>query len=361
MPLVEKHAEFVIHATEPLVGGPPLPLLRRHFITPTELFFIRNHGVVPQVDPGHYQLQITGLVRQPLSLTLADLQRLPRSIVIATLQCAGNRRDELMAVQPIPNEVAWCADGLSTAQWTGAHLTDVLQMAGIADGALHTAFVGLDHVTRHGETFGYGGSIPLDKALASEVLLAYAMNGAPLPAVHGYPLRVVVPGYIGARSVKWLSQINLQAEPSGNYFQAKAYRLFAPHVRAETVTWEEGHPLGELSVNAVICSPEPGAMLRAGSVLAQGYAMAGGGRQVVQVEVSPDGGATWTSAQVQGVDRWAWQFWQAQVTLAPGPAELVVRARDSAANTQPEDPRSVWNFKGYMNNAWHRVKVVVRD
>jgi len=349
-----------IHSTDPLVGGPPLPLLLRQFITPAELFFVRNHGPVPEVDPVSFRLEVSGMVRRPLSLSLDALRDFPRSRVAATLQCAGNRREELMSVAPIPGEVPWGADGIGTAAWGGVRLSDLLEAAGLAEGASHVAFDGLDSVTRHGETFGFGGSIPLEKALGPEVLIADEMNGATLPPVHGYPLRAVVPGYIGARSVKWLGRIQVQAAPSGNYFQAHVYRLFAPQITPETARPENGLPLGENSLNAVICVPESGEVLSAGVVTVQGYALAGGSRRVARVDVSPDGGRSWTSATLRHHEPWAWQFWEVRLTLETGPAELAARAWDSSANTQPEHLESVWNFKGYMNNAWHRVRVTAR-
>src|SRR5262245_53484073 len=349
-----------IHSTDPLVGGPPLPLLRREFVTPSELFFVRNHGPVPEVDRASFRLEVEGLVRRPLRLSLGDLRGdCPRAAVTATLQCAGNRRSELMKVAPIPGEVPWGADGIGTAVWWGGRLCDVLEKAGLAEGAAHVAFTGLDSVVRSGKTFGFGASVPLEKALAAEVLLADEMNGAELPPAHGFPLRVVVPGYIGARSVKWLGHVRVQAEPTDNHFQ-RAYRLFAPQVTAEAAATADGIVLAENSVTAVICVPEPDASLAAGPVTVQGYALAGGNRRIARVDVSGDGGRTWTTSRRQHDEPWSWQFWEARLTLAPGPAELVARAWDSAANTQPERPESVWNLKGYMNNAWHRVRVAVR-
>jgi sulfite oxidase len=346
-----------IHSSEPLVGGPPLPLLRRHYVTPTELFYVRNHAPVPQIDPASFALEISGLVHDPLRLSVSELvERFTRDSVTATVMCAGNRRSELMKVAPTPGEVPWGADGIGTAEWSGVRLRDVLEAAGLGDDAAHIAFAGIDQVTRHGETFGYGGSIPRDKALGAEVLIADRMNGAPLTPVHGFPLRVVVPGYIGARSVKWLARIHAQSDPSSNYFQAKAYRLFAPHETAESVRWEDGIPLGENSINAVICSPEPGAVVPPGAVTVQGFAIAGGDRRIARVDVSPDGGRTWVMAKLEDSRRWSWSFWEARFDLRRGPAELVARAWDTAANTQPERLESVWNFK---NNAWHRVPLDV--
>ena len=168
-------------------------------------------------------------------------------------------------------------------------LREVLAATEPEAGARHVALTGLDETERHGHLLSFGGSIPLDKALQAEVLLAYEMNGRPLPPVHGAPLRLVVPGYIGARSVKWLSRLTLQAEPSSNYFQAKAYRLFPSTMDASNVVWEEGLMLGSFNVNSLICEPVGDATLPAGPVTIRGWAFAGE-REVARVDLSVDGG-----------------------------------------------------------------------
>ncbi len=357
----EKSKSFTAHTTEPLIGAEPVSRLRARFITPNQAFFVRNHGPIPELDAQTYRLEITGLVRHPLTLTLEDLRaRFPRRTVTATLQCAGNRRDELLAVAPIPNETPWGANAISTAQWSGYPLRELLQAADLLPTAQHIAFIGHDPVTRLGTTFGFGGSIALDKALTPDVILVDEMNGEPIPPVHGYPLRVVVPGFIGARSVKWLARIHVQTTPSDNYFQARAYRLFSPYVNAETVDWNSGLMLSENAITSVICEPGPGAVLPPGPVTVKGYALAGGTRHVARVDVSGDGGHTWTSARLQEAERWTWQFWETDLILPPGPGEIVVRALDSVGHLQPEHVAHVWNFKGYMNNAWHRVQVQIK-
>ncbi len=353
-----KHANFIIRSQEPLNGGPPLPALAATAMTPNDLFFVRNHGSIPQIDPAVFRLEIGGMVQRPLTLALADLRGLPRASVAATLQCAGNRRDELSAVAPTPGELPWGAEAISSAVWEGVPLREILRAAGIDTGATHVAFTSSDDVERSGRHFGFGGSLPLAKALAPEVLLADTMNGAPLPAEHGFPLRVVAPGYIGARSVKWLQTITLQTEPSDNYFQAHAYKLFPTDITAQNVDWQGGMMLGEQSLTSVICDPATGAKLAAGPVLLRGYAYAGGDRSVERVEVSADGGTCWQQAELLGQpERWAWRLWQARIDVPPGRHTLAVRAWDSAAQTQPSEICQVWNFKGYMNNAWHRIAV----
>ncbi len=353
-----KHPDLLILAERPYNAGPPLAQLRSEFITPTDRFFVRNHGDVPQVSPASYRLSITGEVESPLALSLEDLSRFPRREIEATIQCAGNRRRELADHRAIPNELAWGSEAISSARWSGVALAEVLAAVRPNQRAQHVAFTGLDDTERHGERFHYGSSIPVEKAFANEVLLATGMNGEPLTPMHGFPVRAVVPGWIGARSVKWLQTIELRAEPSDNYFQRVAYRLFPSGVGPENVDWEAGAMLGELALNSIVTSPAEGASLPAGALRVEGIALAGGGREVMRVEVSADGGATWHEATIDpSAERWAWRFWSAELELKPGPHEIAARAWDSAAHTQPSDVAHVWNFKGYMNNAWHRVRV----
>ncbi|HKF77132.1 MAG TPA: molybdopterin-dependent oxidoreductase [Candidatus Dormibacteraeota bacterium] len=354
-----KHRELIVHSQDPFNAEPPLRLLGREFITPTDLFYVRDHGTVPEIDPGRFRLQVDGLVRDGLELSLEDLRsRFPSRTVSATLQCAGNRRRELMDIEPIPDEVAWREGVIGTARWTGVLLRDVLKAAGVRDGAAHVAFAGLDQVEKDSRRFGFGGSIPLSKALGDETLLAWEMNGQPIPPLHGFPLRAVVPGYIGARSVKWLESIRVQHEPSDNYFQQRDYRLFPRQVRPHAVDRDQGLMLGELSVNAVICSPGDGDTVAAGPVAVEGYATAGGPRWVARVDVSVDDGQSWTGAELLGPDEpGAWRLWRAELNLEEGERQIVARALDSSANIQPDQPGPLWNFRGYVNNAWHRVTI----
>ena len=201
----------------------------------------------------------------------------------------------------------------------------------------------------------FGGSIPLDKATRPEVLLAWGMNGEPLPPVHGGPLRLVVPGYIGARSVKWLERIELRSEPWPGYFQHVVYRLVPED---ETPGPGVGMPLGLVALNSAILSPGDGATVAAGAVTVRGYAFAGGERHVARVDVSTDGGAAWSQADLlEDLGRWAWRQWQITLELAAGDHEILVRAWDSSAATQPEHAATLWNPKGYVNNACPRIRV----
>lgn len=370
----KKHTGMIIRTVEPFNAGPPPDLLSSEWLTPTELFFVRNHGTVPEIDPDSYRLVIRGIIDpdsyrldargregRPVTLSLDELRRaFPRRTVTAALQCAGNRRRELLAVHDIPNEVPWDLEAISQAEWAGASLKDVLENVGVAANQTHVAFTGLDEVERQGERFGFGASIPLAKALSPEVLLAYEMNGEPLTPLHGAPLRLVVPGYIGARSVKWLGEIALQSHPSTNYFQSVAYRHYPPEVDASAANVAEGVMLGELFVSAAICSPLNDEVVPGGYCTVHGYAIGHGGSPVEWVEVSADGGQTWSEARLRGEKRpWAWQLWETPVSLAAGWHVLIARAGDALGRSQPEDVRETWNFKGYMNNAWHRIQVRV--
>lgn len=359
-----KHPDFRYlsrEPDEPTNGEPPLSLLVAQRRTPAPLFFIRNHAPAPGLSEHGHRFCVEGLVERSLELSVRDLrQRFGAREVEATLQCAGNRREGLMKVRPIPEETPWGAGAISNAAWTGVPLGDVLRASGLRDGARHVELVGHDRVEHDGERLPFGGSIALDEAL-DDVLLAWAMNGEPLPRDHGFPLRAVVPGYIGARSVKWLSRIVVRSEPSENHHQRHSYKLFPPQVGPGDVDWDAGQMLGELSLTSVICSPAPGAELHRSGIEIAGYAMAGGDRTIARVEISVDGGTSWLAADVDRGSAGVWSLWRCRLELPPGDHVLICRAWDSAANTQPEHPGPLWNFKGYMNNAWHRVRVSIRE
>jgi len=354
-----KDPTLIFYTNEPANAETPLDALRENFITPVDLFYMRNHGPVPEMDIKNYRLEVKGMVENELRLSLDELMNdFPKQTVMATLQCAGNRRDQLIEIAPVPGEVPWQSGAIGNATWSGARLKDILKKAGIKKGAEYAAFMGADDVIRNGKNVGFGASIEIDKALCDEVLLAYEMNGKPLEPIHGAPFRVVVPGYIGARSVKWLTEITLQKTPSNNYFQAHAYQLFPPQASAETVDWDSGLQLSELQVNCVITFPQKNNVVKSKTLNVQGYAL--GAKKIARVDVSIDGGETWSTAKLlHQKEKWAWAFWEADIQLPNGEHEIIARAFDTASNTQPEDAKHVWNFKGYMNNAWHRVKICV--
>lgn len=350
---------MIVHTREPLNAETARAPLAEHSLTPVDRFYVRNHGAVPQIDAASWRLRVSGLVDAELQLSLDDLRAgdLARHEVAVTLQCAGNRRAGLIAVRDIPDQEPWGPGATGTATWGGVALAEVLALAGPGASAAHVALVGSDRAEDAEPPQPFGVSIPLEKALRSEVLLAFEMNGEPLPAVHGGPVRVVVPGYIGARSVKWVERIELRAEPWDGWFQEVVYRLLEPDQEAAP---GRGLALGVAALNAEVLVPEDGARLAPGIVELHGYAFAGGERHVARVDVSADGGTTWQAARLRyDLGRWAWRLWHAQLDLAPGEHELVVRAWDSAAASQPERPGPLWNPKGYVNNSWGRITVHV--
>jgi len=348
-------AAVIVHEESPYNAETPRAALAASAITPLGRFYVRSHGDMPDASG---PLRVEGLVAEPLSLSPDDVRALERRELTATLQCAGNRRAGLMAVREIPGEAPWGPGATGTALWAGAALADVLAMARVDPEARHVGLIGRDRSEEADPPQAYEVSIPLGKALRPEVLLAWEMNGAPLTPAHGAPLRALVPGYIGARSVKWLDRIELRREPSDGYYQATAYRLLPADARPARGA---GIPLGEVALNADVLVPGDGDAVPAGEVELLGYAFAGGERHVARVEVSADGGEHWQAAELladQGP--WAWRRWRAALELGPGRHELLARAWDSAGATQPERAASVWNPKGYANNSWGRIAVDAR-
>jgi sulfite oxidase len=350
--------ELIARQETPYNAEPALEKLVESWITPLRHFYIRRHGPVPAVDASAWTLSVEGLVGRPLRLGLDRMRGdFLRATVPAALQCAGNRRGEHSRVKKVGG-VQWDAGAIGNAEWSGVRLGDLLKAAGVKSSARHVCFTALDDCAVPGGKSPFGASIPIEKALAPETLVALEMNGAALTAEHGFPARTLVPGYVGARSVKWLGSIVVSEKPSDNFFHARDYKLFPPEVTAETAKWDEAPALGEMPTNSAICSPMAGQTVKAGAVRVRGYALAATGRSVAKVEVSADGGASWAGARLSGGGApFGWVLWEAEVAARPGALALAVRATDSSGAVQPE--RAPWNFKGYLNNSWHRVDVAV--
>jgi sulfite oxidase len=350
--------DLIVHEQEPFNAETP----RSHLadpVTRNDAFYVRGHGTVPEIDPAAWRLRIHGLVARELELSLETLREaLPRREVTATLQCAGNRRAGLIAVRDIPGEAPWGPGATGTARWTGVSLSDVLALAGPLDSARHVGFEGEDTSREAVPPQLYGGSVPIEKARRPEVLLAWGMNGEPLSAVHGAPVRVVVPGFIGARSVKWLHRIELQSQPWSGFFQHVVYRLVPPDVEPGPGI---GMPLGLVALNSDVISPVDDETVAAGPLTIRGYAFAGGERSVARVDVSIDGATSWRQCELlEDLGQWAWRQWQITVDVAPGSHELRVRAWDSSAAAQPSDEAGLWNPKGYVNNSTPHVRFHAR-
>jgi sulfite oxidase len=345
-----KRSDLIVHEHEPFNAETGRAALAQSAVTATDAFYVRGHGTVPEIDPATWRLRVRGAVTRELDLSLATLREaFQEREVTATLQCAGNRRAGLIAIRDIPGEAPWGPGATGTATWSGVALSDVLALAGPLPSGHDVGFLGEDISTEAKPVQHFGGSIPLEKACRPEVLLAWSMNGQPLPSVHGAPVRAVVPGYIGARSIKWLTEIEVRATPWEGYFQHVVYRLLPED---GTPGPGVGIPLGLVALNSDVLSPADHDTVPAGPVDVLGYAFAGGERYVARVDVSLDDGATWTQTELlDDLGQWAWRQWRTTVHLEPGEHTILVRAWDSSAATQPEHDARLWNPKGYVNNA----------
>jgi|KBSMisStaDraftv2_1062788.scaffolds.fasta_scaffold164494_2 DMSO/TMAO reductase YedYZ molybdopterin-dependent catalytic subunit len=324
------------------------------WLTPVPHFFVRNHMHEPsELSAETWRLTVGGEVEKPLTLTLHDLSKLQTHSVVNTLECAGNGRS---LHRPQVPGVQWGKGAVSTARFTGPRLRDVLQQAGVKSTGKHVMFRGLDEVP--GKVPPFIRSIPIEKALDSDTLVATHMNGAPLTKHHGFPARALVPGWIGAASCKWLTEIKiLDSEFVGN-FMSPGYRLPNQPVKpGDSVKPEDTHPVTGLSVKSVISGPLDGASVKPGRVAAHGAAWAGEA-DIVKVEISLDDGATWSPATLgQEKSKYAWRLWSYSWNAKRGDYTIKSRATDSQGRVQPSE--AVWNPSGYLYNAIDEVKIHV--
>jgi sulfane dehydrogenase subunit SoxC len=335
--------------------GLPLEALR-YPITPVGLHFVLTHYDIPAIARQDWRLHLGGRVERELTVSLEDLRARPSIRRPVTLECAGNGRARL---SPRPLSQPWLEEAVGTAEWGGTPLRSLLEEAGIDESAVDVVFTGLDRGLEDGVEQQYERSLPLVEALRDDVLLVYEMNGEPLPPQHGFPLRLIVPGWYGMTSVKWLGRITVLDRPFDGFQQRDRYRL-----RQEE--GEDGRPVTRIQPRALMAPPGmPDFLTRMRTVdlaptLLEGRAWSGWA-PIARVEVSTDGGGSWQPAQLgeqRAPSSWtSWQYpWEPE---APGTYELACRARDEAGNEQPVDP--AWNLGGYSNNAVQRVTVEVRS
>ena len=326
----------------------------RHDITPIGLHYVLVHYDVPDVDVARWALGVEGEVATPLSLDLDALRAYPTVTLPVTLECAGNGRAHL---EPRPVSQPWLDGAVGTAEWTGVRLRDVLEDAGPTDRAVDVVFTGADHGIERGVEQDYARGLSLAQALRPEVLLAYEMNGQPLPPQHGFPLRLLVPGWYGMASVKWLTSVRVIDREYDGFQNAVAYRF-------KQSMDEAGEPVSTIAPRALVAPPgfpDFGSRRRiadAGRIELHGRAWSGRGR-VSAVEVSTDGGATWAPAELGPAEGdFAWRSWTFGWDAGPGDHELCVRAADDSGAIQPLQP--AWNAQGMANNGVQRVAVHVR-
>jgi DMSO/TMAO reductase YedYZ molybdopterin-dependent catalytic subunit len=329
-------------------------LLARHtgVITPNAAFYIRNHFAVPDCEIAEWRLSIAGAVATPVELTYEELRALPSRTLQVTLECAGNGR---VAMQPQVEGEPWGYGAVSTADWTGVSLRTVLEQAGLSPAAREIVVEGADrgYVAATDEVIPFARGLPLNQAMHPDTLLAYSMNGEVLPSDHGFPVRLVVPGWYGMAAVKWVARIEAIAHSFSGFYQVERYTMAHPE-QGETGST----PLTQIAIRSLITTPEDGATLPRGRHALRGLAWSGFA-SASHVEVSVDGGATWSPATwTSEPARYAWRSWEYDWRAEhPGEASLQCRATDEEGNTQPIEP--LWNRLGYANNAIQTVHVSI--
>ena len=335
--------------------GMPLEGLR-YPITPIGMHYLLTHFDIPSLEPATYKLCIAGRVGDPLRLSLDDLKARPAVTIPVVMECAGNGRAHL---SPRPISQPWRDEAVGCAEWTGAPLRPILEEAGLLEDVAEILFTGHDRGMDQDVEHNYERSLPLEEALREEVILAYGMNGQPLPPQHGFPLRLVVPEWYGMTSVKWLKSITAISEPFEGVQQAKLYR----YRRSEE---DPGTPATRKYPHALMVPPGIPEFLsrrrhvRAGRMLVEGRAWSGFGA-VERVEFSSNGGSSWDDAELgETLGRYGWRSWSYEwEAQEPGEHELCTRATDVAGNVQPLEKGEAWNVGGYGVNVVQRVSVVV--
>ena len=336
-------AGLLVRSADPLNCETPLPALAGGLVVPNARFYVRNHFGIPHLDRTRWRLEVSGLVERRLSLDLDQLLAMPSATAVVTLECAGNGRTGLWP--PAPGE-QWSLGAVSTAEWSGVPLTEVLDRAGIQATAQQVIFRGADsgHVNGHHGQVRFERSLPVSSLRQAGALLAYAMNGEELPPDHGYPLRLVVPGWYAVASVKWLTEIELTSGPFRGHFQTDRYHIY-------------GEPLSLQRVRSLITEPAAGVAVAPGDIVVRGLAWSGAA-PIACVEVRT-GDDPWRPATLAGErHRHSWQQWELPARLTrPGTVTLRARATDLTGQTQPDQPP--WNPLGYANNAIHEVHLTV--
>lgn len=357
-PASQSNESHIVRVSRPLDAETPV----REFVswlTPNERFFVRSHFGLPQaenVDPSHWRLTVGGLVERPLRLRLDDLKQFEEVTLTAVVQCAGNGR---AFYRPTAPGVQWERGAVGNAGWTGVRLKDVLAQAGLQPSAKHIQLQGADRPVST-RTPLFVRSIPIEKARHPDTILAYQMNGRPLPLLHGAPLRLITPGWMADSCIKWLTEITVGADEAKGYYMEKAYRYPVHAVEpGGAVHAGDMKPVEAMVVKSLIAQPAEGTMLKPGPVMIQGVAWTGEGT-VVKVEVSTDEGQTWTAARFVGeASPYAWRQWQFVWQAHPGAHTILSRATDDRGNIQPL--ASPWNPGGFLWNGVDRVRVNVAN
>lgn len=346
--------KLIIRSTRPPDFETPVALLDS-FITPVEHFYVRSHLPIPQVDASAFSLKIDGEVGSPLTLSLDELKKLPAVTVTITLECAGNGR---AFFEPALAGIQWEKGAVGTARFTGARMADVLKKAGVKTSGLNVEMHAADRPL--GTMPAFVRQVPMQKAMHPDTILAWDMNGQPMPLVHGGPLRAMIPGWEGAYSVKWVNHLNVLPKDSDSFWVASGYRY--PNKRVApgaAVDAKDMEPLRGLAVKSLITTPANGASLAAGKVMVGGFAWAGD-NEITKVDVSIDNGSTWQPARLTGERApFAWRRFEFEFAASKPQSYLILsRATDAKGNMQPAV--SQWNPSGYLWNQYDSVRVEVK-
>jgi DMSO/TMAO reductase YedYZ molybdopterin-dependent catalytic subunit len=347
---------LTVRVTRPFDAETPVREFRP-FLTSNHRFFVRSHFGPPPPDAiseANWRLRVGGLVERSQEFTLKDLRQMDAVTITAVVQCSGNGR---AFHRPKVPGVQWERGAVGNAEWTGVRLQDLLAKAGVQAGARHVQLQGADRPVVASVPL-FTRSIPLEKALHSDTILAYEMNGRPLPLLHGAPLRVITPGWMADSCMKWLTEITVQAEESKGYYMQVAYRVPTQPVESGTTPNVPSTPVEAMVVKSLIAAPQEGETVKSGPVTIQGMAWSGEAK-VVKVEVSFDEGKTWESARLVGEDHsYAWRQWQlVWKAKTAGTFTILCRATDARGEQQPAT--TPWNPSGFLWNGWDRVTITV--
>ncbi len=352
--VVKGKEKLIVRSLRPEDLETPVGLLNT-WITPNDLFYVRHHTYAAKVNASEWKLVVDGEVGTPLSLSLDDLKKMPKASVTVTLECAGNGR--AFFDPPMPG-IQWEKGAVGTAKFSGVRLADVLKKAGIKPTGKYVALNGADKPV--GKQPDFIRNLPLAKAIHPDTILAYEMNGEPLPQIHGFPLRAIAPGWEGAYAVKWLAHVQVIDKEHEGFFVKTAYRYPKTQVApGAAVPPENMEPLTGLVVKSFINAPAEGTNFKPGKIKLSGFAWAGESF-ITKVEVSKDNGASWVLAKLgKERERYAWQSFEYEFTITkPGSYLLMARATDDKGNVQPVSPH--WNPSGYLWNVIDKVRVNVQ-
>ena len=354
-----RNSDLNFHSISPCIAEAPKSLIMDNWITPNELWYVRNYHPVPDIDSNNYELEILNYPNSYF-FSIDKLKSMKAKKIVTTIQCGGNRRGELNKFgKTIGTPLDICA--ISTAEWEGVTLRDILTTCNLTDEDVnkrddinHIQFEAID---------GLMTSIPVEKAMNiyGDVLIAYKMNGEDIPRDHGYPIRLIVPGHVGVRNVKWLKKIIVSSEESeGTWQRGISYKGLAHYVKDfKDVDLRKVASVQEMPIQSCIVETNK----KEKHLNIKGFAWSGGGRGIIRVDVSIDGGKTWNSATLkegseQNLNRaWAWTFWELNVDLDKinDKMKIICKATDSSYNTQPERSDLAWNVRGLNNNSWHKI------